>query len=347
MTERADDFSLDEIVARFGGQLVGDGRLRVRQVATLASAGPGDFSFLANRKYRSQLTSCRASALVLSSADADACTIARILSEDPYAYFARVAQLLNPPHRNLPGIHPSARCESEIPASVHIGAGVVIGRGVLIGDGCSIGAGSVIGDETMIGAQSRIYPNVTIYEGCSIGQRAIIHSGAVIGADGFGFAREPDGSWLKIPQIGRVMVGDDAEIGANTTIDRGTLGDTVIGEGVKLDNQIQIAHNVRIGAHTAMAGCVGVAGSTTIGSHCTFGGSAGILGHLTIADDVHVSAMTLVTKSISRPGTYTGSMPFEAHPNWLKNAAHLRHLESMAEKIRLLEARLAHLEKNQ
>jgi UDP-3-O-[3-hydroxymyristoyl] glucosamine N-acyltransferase len=210
---------------------------------------------------------------------------------------------------------------------------------VVIAANCSIGAG------VSIGADSRLASNVAIYPGSYLGARCLVHSGAVIGADGFGFAREDDGRWVKIPQVGRVLIGDDVEIGAGTTIDRGALGDTVIADGVKLDNQIQIAHNVRIGAHTAMAGCVGIAGSTMIGARCTIGGAASIIGHLQIADDVNVAAGTLVMKSIPAAGTYSGAIPFLEHGDWLRNFSRLRHLDAMADKIRALEQRLAALEK--
>lgn len=345
MTERADGFTLDEIVSRFGGELIGEGGLRVLQVATLENAGPDDFAFLANPKYRRQLNSSRAGAIVLSAAHAHECPRPCIVSDNPYAYYARVAQLLNPPLQAPTGIHPTAVVETAIDPSISVGAGACIGKDVKIGEGCTIGPGCTIGDGAVIGPQSRLYGNVTIYHGCMIGARAIIHSGAVIGADGFGIAREADGSWTKIPQIGRVIIGDDVEIGANTTIDRGALDDTVIEDGVKFDNQIQVGHNVHIGAHSALAGCVGIAGSARIGRRCTIGGGAIILGHLTIPDDVNISAATLVTKSITQPGSYTGAMPFESHRDWLKNAAQMRHLDAMAGKIRELEARLALLEK--
>jgi len=345
MTERADGFTLDEIVSRFGGELIGDGSLRIFQVATLEKAGPADFAFLANPKYRKQLKSSRAGAVVLSSANAPNCPLSCIVSDNPYAYYARVAQLLNLPRREASGIHPAAVVETKLDPSISVGAGTCVGKDVRIGKASVIGPGCIIGEGVALGEQARLYGNVTIYPGCLIGARAIIHSGAVIGADGFGIAREADGSWTKIPQIGRVIIGDDVEIGANTTIDRGALDDTMIEDGVKLDNQIQIGHNVRVGANTAMAGCVGVAGSARIGKRCTIGGGAIILGHLTVADDVNISAATLVTKSISQPGSYTGAMPFEAHRDWLRNAAQMRHLDEMAKRIRELETRLAQLEK--
>ncbi len=345
MTERVDGFSLDELVARFGGRLIGDGRLRIRQVATLERAGPEDFAFLANPKYRKQLKVSHAGAVALAQENAEACPLPCIVSENPYAYYARVARLLNPPATASPGIHPNAVVETVLPAGVSVGPGSWIGKGASIGAGSVIGPGCIVGQDVTLGEEALLHGNVTIYAGCRIGARAIIHSGAVIGADGFGFAREADGRWGKIPQIGRVLIGDDVEIGANTTIDRGALDDTVVGDGVKLDNQIQVGHNVHIGEHTAMAGCVGIAGSARLGRRCTVGGGAIILGHLTIADDVNISAATLVTKSIGQAGTYTGALPFAAHRDWLRNAAQLRHLDAMSDRIRELEARLALLEK--
>ena len=335
---------LDEIVARLGGQLVGDGSLEVTGIAPLDAAVPGQVSFLSNSKYRGQLASTRATAVILDEAAAASCPVAALVTPQPYLYFARLSQWLAGAPRPASGIHPFAVVETEIPPSTHVGAnawiaaGARIGENVVIEANCSIGPGAEIGDD------SWLHANVGVYAGCRVGRRAIVHSGAVIGADGFGFAREADGAWVKIAQTGRVLIGDDVEIGANTTIDRGALGDTVIEDGVKLDNQIQVAHNVHIGAHTAMAGCVGIAGSATIGRRCTVGGGAIILGHLQIADDVHVSAGTLVAKSIAEPGSYTGTVPFMEHSAWLKNFARLRHLDAMADRIRALESRLAALE---
>jgi UDP-3-O-[3-hydroxymyristoyl] glucosamine N-acyltransferase len=335
---------LDEIVARFGGTLVGDGSIAVSGIATLEGAGPTQLSFLANPKYRSQLAATRAAAVILAPETAAECRVAAIVTPQPYLYFARVSQWLNAPARPVSGAHPTAVVETDVPASCAIGANVWIGPGATIGADVVIGANCSIGAGVVIGAGSWLHPNVSVYRDCIIGARAIIHSGAVIGADGFGFAREPDGAWVKIPQTGRVVIGDDVEIGAGTTIDRGALEDTIIEDGVKLDNQIQVGHNVRIGAHTAMAGCVGIAGSATIGRGCTVGGGAVILGHLKLADGVNVSAGTLVAKSIASPGNYTGTVPFLEHEAWLKNFSRLRHLDAMADKIRALEARLAALE---
>jgi len=335
---------LEEIVARFGGDLRGDGSLIISGLATLEAATAGQLSFLANPKYRGQLASTRASAVILSAEMAEHCPTAAIITPQPYLYFAQVSQFLAEGPRPPAGIHPSAVVESVIPASVSVGPQVWIAADVELGENTVIGAQCRIGAGARIGADCRLYPGVTVYAGCRIGCRAIVHSGAVIGADGFGFARAPDGAWVKIAQTGRVVIGADVEIGANTTIDRGALEDTVIADGVKLDNQIQVAHNVQIGAHTAIAGCVGIAGSATIGAGCTVGGAAMILGHLTLADGVNVSSGTLVGKSISSPGNYTGSVPFMAHDDWLKNFSRLRHLDAMADKIRALEKRLAEIE---
>lgn len=337
---------LDQIVARLGGEIVGAGDTVVSQVASLESAGPGDIAFLTNPKYRHYLATTRAAAVIMAPPAPDGLTAA-ILTSQPYLYYARVAQWLNPLPAPEPGVHASAVMEGagDVAASASIGPNVWVGAGAAIGEGVVIGANCSIGAGVRIGAGSRLAPNVAIYPGSRLGARCLVHSGAVIGADGFGFARETEGAWVKIPQLGRVLIGDDVEIGAGTTIDRGALGDTVIADGVKLDNQIQIAHNVRIGAHTAIAGCVGIAGSTVIGARCTLGGAAMIIGHLQIADDVSVTAGTLVAKSIPNAGTYCGGVPFLEHGDWLRNFSRLRHLDAMADKIRALEKRLAALEK--
>ncbi len=333
---------LSEIVARLGGEVVGNPDVSVRRVAPLHSAGPEDLTFLAQAKYRPQLGATRAGAVVLARGERDATPLPRIVCDDPYLYFARVAQLFAPPEAVRAGVHPSAVVEPDatVPASAAVGAGAYVGprarlgERTVVGPGCHVGAGVEIGDD------SRLHALVSIYAGCRIGRRAILHSGVVIGADGFGMARDGEG-WTKIPQVGAVVIGDDVEIGANTTVDRGALEDTVIEDGVKLDNQIQIGHNVRIGAHTAMAGCVGVAGSARIGRHCTVGGAGMILGHLEIADHVNISAGTLVAKSIKRAGTYTGIFPIAENKEWARTAAHLRRLDELVEKVRELEKRLS------
>jgi len=341
-------YTLAEIVGRLGGEVLGDAQTRVSQVATLGNAQAHQISFLANLKYRSQLAESRAGAFILGTDAAEASARPRIIASNPYAYFARVSTLFNPPPEAVPGVHPSAVVHptAQIAAGASIGANAVIKQGAQIGTGSIIGAGCVVGADCIIGEGCLLYANVSIYHGCMLGDRVILHSGCVIGSDGFGLAPD-DGRWLKIPQIGRVMIGNDVEIGANTTVDRGALDDTVIEEGVKLDNQIQVAHNVRIGAHTAIAACTGIAGSARIGAHCTIGGAAMIFGHIEIADGVNISTNTLITKSITQAGTYTSALPFSEHSEWLKNAVQMRHLDSMAQRIRALEKKLGELEKNQ
>ncbi|MBI3903438.1 MAG: UDP-3-O-(3-hydroxymyristoyl)glucosamine N-acyltransferase [Nitrosomonadales bacterium] len=329
-------YRLTDIAARFGGRVLGDAE--VSQVATLDSAQAGHITFLASAKYRAQLAATRAGAVILGESDADATSLPRIVCAQPYLYFARVSAFLNPPAQAVAGIHPSAviAADAQIDPTAHIGPHVTIAAGAQIGARSIIMAGCSIGEHTVIGEDALLYPRVVVYHGCLLGKRLIAHSGVVIGADGFGMA--PDaGRWLKIPQIGRVQIGDDVEIGANTTIDRGALDDTVIEDGVKLDNQIQVAHNVRIGAHTAIAGCVGIAGSTSIGKHCRIGGSAGILGHLHIADNVEISSFTLIGKSINEPGSYTGIYPFSKSEEWRRNAVHLRRLDGLAQKVKMLQ----------
>jgi UDP-3-O-[3-hydroxymyristoyl] glucosamine N-acyltransferase len=329
-------FSLADIAARLGGDVLGDAQTRIRQVATLASAGDGEIGFLANLKYRSQLQTTRASAVILSPEFADAVSLPRIVCKNPYAYYARLATLLNPPAVTKPGIHPAATCASSVPASASIGAHVSIGAGVELGAGVVIHPGCAIGDGVVIGDGSTLYPNVTIYTGCRVGQRSILHSGAVIGADGFGFA--PDqGQWVKIPQIGRVVIGNDVEIGANTTIDRGALDDTQIGDGCKIDNQIQIGHNCVIGKHCVIAACAAIAGSATLQDNVIVGGAAMIAGHVTIASGVVISGGSLVMKNITKPGQYTSVFPLEEHSHWLHNAAQIRHLAKLAERVSELE----------
>ena len=335
---------LAELVDTLGGQLIGDGNLEVAGIAPLGDAGASHLTFLSNPKFRSQAASTGAAALILSAADhgliGDAYAGARIIAANPYAYFARVAQLFARQSARLPapGIHASACIDAaaRVAASASIGAHVVIEAGATVGEHCRVDAGCYIGRDARLGDGTHFYPRVSFLDNCHIGKDGIIHAGAVIGADGFGFANE-GGVYIKIPQIGGVRIGDDVEIGANTTIDRGALADTVIEDGVKLDNQIQIGHNCHIGAHTAMAGCVGVAGSAKIGKYCTFGGAAMVLGHLTIADRVHVSSGSLVSRSILEPGQYTGFYPLAKNADWEKSAVIVRNLPAMREKIRALE----------
>ncbi len=335
---------LDEIVSRLGGSLEGDGSVVVTQVGALASAGPGEIAFLSDAKLRQQLQHTRAAAVIVPPQFAGDTTLPRIVYPNVHVYYARVLALLNPCDDRPAGVHPSAVAHSAVPASASVGENVVIGSDVLIGENVTLYPGCVLGDGVAVGDDSRLYPNVTVYDRCVIGRRAIVHAGAVIGSDGFGFAKEGD-CWIKIPQIGRVIIGDDVEIGANTAIDRGALDDTVIGNGVKLDNQIHIAHNVAIGDDTAMAACVGIAGSTKFGKRCTVGGAGMIVGHIEIADDVHISGGTLISKSLREPGLYTSVFPFASHADWLQNAAQIRHLAKLAKRVSELEDKLTQMEK--
>jgi UDP-3-O-[3-hydroxymyristoyl] glucosamine N-acyltransferase len=341
---------LRQLVEQVGGQLQGDPDTLVSGIAPLDAAGATHVSFLSNPKLRTQAAASAAAALILTEADSERIggqyAGARILTERPYAYFARAAQLfaalVAPPVQ--PGIHPSAAIDpsAKVAASACIGPHVTVEAGAVISEGCTIDSGCVIGRNAVVGADTHFHPRVCFLDGCVIGERGILHAGAVIGADGFGFANE-GGAWIKIPQTGRVVIGNDVEIGANTTVDRGALADTVIEDGVKLDNQIQIGHNCHIGAHTAMAGCVGVAGSATIGKYCTFGGAAMILGHLTIADNVHISSGSLVSRSITEAGQYTGFYPLATNAEWERSAAIVRNLSGMRSRMRELEKTVAML----
>jgi UDP-3-O-[3-hydroxymyristoyl] glucosamine N-acyltransferase len=332
------------LVERFGGQLIGDPNLEVAGIAPLQDAGASHISFLSNSKLRALAAQSGAAALILSPLDDPAVAAtyqgARIVTANPYAYFARAAQYFAALDAWVPpaGIDPSAHigAGADIDPSAHVGPHVTIDAGAVVKAGAVIDAGCYVGRDAVIGEDTHLFANVTFHAACIIGARGIIQSGAVIGADGFGFASE-GGVYIKIPQTGRVVIGDDVEIGANTSIDRGALADTVIEDGVKLDNQIQIGHNCRIGAHTAMAGCVGVAGSAKIGKHCTFGGAAMVLGHLEIADNVHISSGTMVSRSVLEAGQYTGFYPMAKNAEWEKTAAIVRNLASMREKIRTLE----------
>jgi UDP-3-O-[3-hydroxymyristoyl] glucosamine N-acyltransferase len=330
--------TLREIQRRFGGELAGDPETAVDRVATLENAGPNSIAFLANPRYLPRLKDTRASAVIVGEDARNATNLPRIVCANPYAYFARVSALINPEPAPRPGMHPTAvvSASAQVADDAEVGPCAVLEEGVRVGSGCIIGAGCVIGARTSVGDGCRLYSRVTVYHDCVLGKRVVLHSGVVIGADGFGLAMDA-GRWVKVPQVGRVVIGDDVEIGANSTVDRGALDDTVIEEGVKLDNQIQVGHNVRIGAHTAIAACAGIAGSAKIGRYCRIGGASGIAGHLTIADHVEISTYTLVTKSIDKPGVYTGAYVFEPHRQWRRNAAQLRHLSELAERVRELE----------
>lgn len=335
-------YTLREIVNQLGGELVGAEEIQINRVASLTSAKADQISFYSEAKYSEQLARTEAGAIIVNESNRNATSLPRIIVENPYAYFARVSTLLNPQPRIIPDIAASAVIDGSaiIPASCTIGTNCVIGQDVTLGEHVVIAAGCVIGDSVAIGANSRLHANVVVYQDCVIGQNCTILAGAVIGADGFGYAKESD-RWIKIPQVGRVVIEDDVDVGVNTTIDRGTLDDTVIEQGAKLDNLIQIGHNCRIGAHTVIAGCVGIAGSARIGRHCRIGGAAMILGHLEIADEVTISPGTMITRSLAKSDTYTALMPFQSHQEWLKTASNIRRLSDLTERVKWLEKQLA------
>ena len=307
-------------------------------VATLQHAAEGDISFLANTGYRKYLQDTRASAVILSPDDAAGYPAAAIVSSNPYSSYARAAALIFPPSPALQGVHASAcvAADSSIDSSAWIGPQCVVESGVEIHAGVQLAAGCFVGANSVIGANTVLSANVVVCHDVSIGERVKVAPGAVIGADGFGLANE-GGRWINVPQLGSVQIGNDVDIGANTTIDRGALEDTVLEDGVRLDNQIQVAHNVRIGAHTAIAGCVGISGSAKIGSHCMIGGGSGIVGHLEITDHVIITGMTMVTKSIDKPGVYSSGVPAQENDAWNRNYARFRQLDKLARKILSLE----------
>jgi UDP-3-O-[3-hydroxymyristoyl] glucosamine N-acyltransferase len=323
-----EDYSLGELAVRFGLGLRGEPDLRVSRVATLSNAGPGALSFLANPRYRRQMESTRATAVLVAAEHAANCPVAALIDPNPYRAYARIADLLHPQVPPTAGIHPSAVVASSarIAASATVAPLVVIEDDVEIGERVFVGPGCVVQRGARVGADSRLISRVNVCAAVRIGRRCVLHPGVVIGADGFGFAADA-GTWVKVPQVGSVEVGDDVEIGANTTIDRGAIDDTVVEDGVKLDNQIQVGHNVTIGAHTAIAGCVGISGSTTIGRRCMIGGAVGIAGHLTIADDVVVTGLTLVSASIKEAGSYSSGIPAEETRKWRRMVARFRRLD--------------------
>jgi len=331
-------FTLGDLAARFDLQLRGDGSHVIAGVGTLQTATPEQLTFLANPHYRAQLATTRAGAVVLRAADAETCIGACLIAADPYVAFAKIAALFERDTAPAAGIHPTAvvAANASIAASASVGPFCVIGENASIGDGAILGPHCIIGERCVVGVQSRLVARVTLVRDVALGKRALVHPGAVIGADGFGLAFDKD-HWIKVPQLGGVRIGDDCEVGANTTIDRGALGDTVLEDDVRLDNQIQIAHNVTIGAHTAMAGCAAVAGSAKIGRYCLIGGGAGILGHLEIADRVTVTARALVTRSIRAAGEYSSGVPLQENAQWRRNAARFKHLDELARRVQALE----------
>ncbi len=336
------DVALREITERLGGELIGDGAKRIDSLGALESATASTLAFLSNSRYEKQLAASKAGCVIVAPALRDAAVArgAAIVTADPYLYFARLTQWwVERTHRpEARFVHSCAVIDAaaDIGADVSIGAFAVVEAEASIGAGVSIGAHSYIGRGCRVGAGTRLGSRVTLLPGTVIGARGIVHPGAVLGADGFGFALD-QGRWVKIEQLGVVRIGDDVEIGANTCIDRGALGDTVIGDGVKIDNLVQIGHNVTIGAHTAIAGNVGIAGSAVIGAHCMIGGGAGINGHITLADRVVVTGATQISRSIAKAGVYSGSFPFDDNASWEKNAATLRNLHALRERVRALE----------
>lgn len=338
MTHAERAYTLKELAERLGAEVHGDPECTIASVSALDNAGKGDITFLSNPKFRHLLNETRASAVIVGAADIHELSTNALVVDNPHLAFAQVAGWLYPLDRAPAGVHPQAIVDpdSQVHAQASIGPGSVVEAGAIIGAACDIGPGCVIGKNVVIEEGGRLVANVTLCHRTQIGRNVIIHPGVVIGADGFGLA-DDKGRWVKVPQVGRVIIGDDVEIGANTTIDRGAVDDTVIGNGVKLDNQIQIAHNVQIGDHTAIAGCVGIAGSTRIGKHCAIGGAVAIVGHLEVADNVTVTFMSCVTQSITRAGTYSSGAPLEENTKWRRNFVRMKQLDEMAHKIKTLE----------
>ena len=334
-------FTLGQLAQRLGASLSGDANLPIHGLAALQDAGPGQLSFLANPQYRKYLATSQAAAVLLTAADAEGFSGNALVVANPYLAYGRLSHLFDRKPMAAAGVHSSAiiAADAQVDPSASIGPGVVIEAGARIASGVTIGAYCVIGARSLIGENGWLAPRVTLYHDVRIGRRVVIQSGVVIGGEGFGFANE-NGVWQKIAQIGGVSIGDDVEIGANTTIDRGALADTIIGNGVKLDNQIMIAHNVQVGDHTAMAGCVGISGSTKIGKHCMIAGGVGMVGHIDVCDNVFVTGMTMVTRSISEPGAYSSGTAMQPAAEWKKSVARLRQLDDLARRLQQLEKRL-------
>ncbi len=332
---------LGDIAEVINAEIVGDPAYGISGAGTLKNALPDQISFLANRQYSEYLRTTRAGAVVLAREDLQHCPVNALIVKDPYLGFVKAVRFLYPEPAYQSGIAPSASISNSalIHASVCISAHVAIGAGVIIEENVYIGPGCVLEQNVVIGKNTRLVANVTLCHGVRVGERVLLHPGVVIGADGFGMANE-NGQWLKLPQLGSVIINDDVEIGANSTVDRGALGDTIIEEGVKIDNQVQIGHNCVIGAHTAIAGCAGVAGSVTIGKRCMIGGASAISGHIEIADDVIITGLSGVSRSITQAGTYSGAMVVSDIMTWRKNTARFRHLDELARRVAVLENKL-------
>lgn len=330
--------SLGELATRFDCELVGDPGVIVDNVAGLASAGPRSLSFLSSSNFARHLSSTKAAAVILRAEDADACPAARLINDNPYAAYARMAAVIHPPVRPEPGIHPTAAIDDavEVAASAYVGANAVIEAGTVVGEHAAVGPGCFVGPNCRIGEHTRLHANVTFVRDVAVGRRCIFHSGCVIGADGFGNALTPEG-WIKVPQFGGVRIGDDVEIGSCTSVDCGAIDDTVIGNGVRLDNQIQIGHNVQIGDHTAMAASCAIAGSAIVGKRCMFAGMVGMAGHIEVCDDVVVNGKGMISKSIMKPGAYASNFPIDPVRDWNRNVAMVRRLGKLTDRVSKLE----------
>lgn len=333
-------FTLAELAEHVGATIHGDEHIRVHSIGTLAAAQEGQISFLSNSKYRSQLASTQADAVILHPNDLEHCPCAALVMDNPYVGFAKIAQMLDTTPCAANEISSCAHVDPHVQlgSNVSVGANAVIEDGAVIGDNVQIGPGCFIGKNANIGEDTKIWPNVSIYHEVVIGKGCLIQSGTTIGSDGFGYANDR-GEWVKIPQLGKVIIGDNTEIGANTCIDRGALEDTIIGKGVIIDNLCQIAHNVTIGDHTAIAGCTVVAGTTSIGKYCVIGGMVGINGHMEIVDKVQITGFSMVTKNIKEPGVYSSGMPATTNREWRKNMVALRNLESLNKRVKSLESK--------
>lgn len=340
-------YTLAELAAQFGATVKGDANYPISGLASLQMATERDLSFLANAQYKKFLANTKAGAVLLRPEQVNNFTGNALVLDDPYLTYAKISYLFDTKPVSKAGIHPTACIadSAKVDPTASIGAYVVIAEDAVIAANVTIGAHTVIGARCIIGEDGWLAPRVTLYHDVKIGKRVVIQSGAVLGGEGFGFAIDK-GNWHRIAQIGGVTLGDDVEIGANTTIDRGALADTILGNDVKLDNQIMIAHNVQIGDHTAMAGCAGISGSTKVGKHCIIGGKVGIAGHLDICDNVILTGMTMVTGSITEPGTYSSGTSMQTSAEWRKSVARFRHLDEMARRIQQLEKKLTELEQN-
>ncbi len=330
--------TLGELAENLDLDLVGDPGVQVTGLATLGSAGPGDVGFLSNKKYKGQLNDTRAAAVILHPDMVELCPTPTLATDNPYLAYARLSRLFDPAPTGPAGVHPAAivAADANLGEGVSIGPNAVVEAGTEIGAGTVIGANAYVGEGAHVGAQSRLFPGVVLYHGVRLGERCVVHSSTVIGADGFGFAPGP-GGWEKIHQIGGVRIGNDVEIGACTTIDRGALEDTVIEDGVIIDNQVHIAHNCRIGKNTAIAGCTGMAGSTIIGANCTLAGAVGVVGHVEICDNAHITGMTMVTRSITEPGSYSSGVPMAPTREWRRNAVRFSQLDRIQQRLAALE----------